>query len=620
MRPHPGALPEKKPRVCAYGEENDLLELLLDEIRTLLFESRASESIMILAHSNVLLGMAHCHLMAHRISAVLHSSKRSAEFRRIPPHLRRNGVVQLLTIHGAKGGEADHVFLLSGDDRGEPRETEGAEGSESRRMLYVACTRARLSLNIFYRAGLKGQPCRWLSAAWHLLETRGATKFSSSFHSDYRAEKNISVTHLLKENGADGLHDHFFEEGSLESTTHYSTAIIDLEDSEDLGECIAKQAHKAYQLGLEMFMGKLFELHAAVVFDRPGVLQMATKLAIRVSCLYVNKELLQHLRCPEGRAWWQTCGGTVLRHLHHFLSDAEECFESVEVYDRLPVSLRSSFSYAFNRAGWKFQGYDPLRTYFQARIRTELDAIREQGASYCPLPWETFFRDYFQYWDNGSYLVLRETHSRAFQAVLRVCSGSDHGDDLCLFSALSCCWEPQMRNRPNPEAWQPLLHLAQTSESLVHLSVKDLKLSEKAAEQIRHDARRIQELLGEPLGLEVPNTVGFSCRSDYGDRELSAQGTVRGRADVMFQDGPLEIKAVSMKLQAEHSAQALWYACARGAPKAWLWDVYRRRLLVWEAPADPSRFLKKCILAYLKYNAPPDSARRVWPQEVQVHE
>jgi hypothetical protein len=620
MRPHPGASPAKRPRVCAYGEEKDLLELLLEEIRALLFASRASESIMILAHSNDLLGMAHCHLMAHRISAVLHSSKRSAEFRRIPPRLRRNGVVQMLTIHGAKGGEADHVFLLSGDDKGEPRETEGAEGSESRRMLYVACTRARLSLNVFYRESLRRQPCRWLSAAWHLMETRGATKFSSTLHNDYRAEKNIFVTHLLKENGADGLHNYFFEEGSLESTTHYSTAIIDLEDSDDLGECIAKQAHKAYHLGLEMFMGKLFELHAAVVFDRPGVLEMAKKLAIQASCMFINKELFQYLQSPEGRAWWQTSGGVVLRHLYHCLSEADGCFESVEMYDRLPVPLRASFSHAFNQAGWKFQGYDPLRTYFQMRVRTELDAIREQGASYSPLPWETFFRAYFQYWDNGSYLVLRETHSRAFQAVLRVCSGSDHGDDLCLFAALACCWEPQMRNRPNPEAWQPLLHLAQTSESLVHLSVKDLKLSDKAAEQIRHDARRIQELLGEPLGLEVQNAVVFSCRSDYGDRELLARGTVRGRADVMFQDGPLEIKAVKMRLQAEHSAQALWYACARGAPKAWLWDIYRRRLLVWEVPSDPSRFLKKCILAYLKYNAPPDSAKRVWPQEVHIHE
>jgi len=71
-----------------------------------------------------------------------------------------------------------------------------------------------------------------------------------------------------------------------------------------------------------MFMGKLFELHAAVIFDRPGVLEMAKKLAIQASCMFINKELFQYLQSPEGRAWWQTCGGTVLRHLHHCLSDA----------------------------------------------------------------------------------------------------------------------------------------------------------------------------------------------------------------------------------------------------------------------------------------------------------
>jgi len=625
MRPHPGACPGSKPRVWAYAEQKDLLELLLEEIRALLLASRASESrkresIMILAHSNGLLGIAHCHLMAHGISAVLHSSQRSEEFRRIPKHLRTNGVVQLLTIHGAKGGEADHVFLLSGEDRGDSKEAEGSEGSESRRMLYVACTRARLSLNVFYRAGQTGQPCRWLSAAWHLLETRGATKFSSTFNTDYRSEKHITVTNLLKENGAEGLHDHYFEEGSFEKKkTLYSTAIIDLEDSEDLGECIAKQAHKAYQLGLEMFMGKLFELHAAVVFDRRGVLEMARKLATKASCMNVNRDVIQYLQGPEGRAWWQTCGGSVLRHLHHCLSDAQESFQSVEMYDDLPVAMRSSFSHAFNHIGLKFKGYDPLRDYFRRRVGKEAASVLERKEAFCPLPWEMFFREYFPYWDDGRYHALRGTHSRAFEAVLRISNGSTHGDDLCLFAALACCWEPQIRNRPNPEAWQPLLHLAQTSESLVHLSVEDLKLSEKAAAQIRHDARKIREILGEPLGLEVSNAVLFSCRSDYGDVELLSKGTVHGRADVVFQEGPLEIKAVKTSLQAEHSAQALWYACATESPKAWLWDVYRRRLLVWEAPPIPAQFLKKCIVAYLKYNAPPDSARRVWPQEVQIH-
>jgi len=625
MRAHPGASPGEKPRVWPYSEERDLLEVLLEKIRTLLdttntTQNRKGESIMVLAHSNGILGKAHCHLMAHGVSAVLHSSRRSEEFRRIPKHLRSNGVVQLLTIHGAKGGEADHVFLLSGDDRGDSKEADGPEGSESRRMLYVACTRARLTLNIFYRAGQHGQPCRWLSSAWSQLETQGATKFSSTFNNDYRSENVITVTHLLKENGADGLHEHFRSEDSLEVRNLYSTAIIDLEDSEDVGECIAKQANKAYQLGLEMFMGKLFELHAAVVFDRRGVLEMARKLATRASCMCVNKEMWQFLQAPHGRAWWQRHGGCVLQHLHHTLSETQDSFESVEMYDELPSAMRACFSHAFNHIELKYKGYGSLRQYFQRRVGKENSAVISEKEAYCPPPWDLFFREHHStYWDYGRYHTLRATHSISFDAVIRVSNGSMHGDDLCLFAALACCWEPQMRKRSNPEAWQPLLHLAQASGSLVRLSVDDLKLSDKATAQIQHDARKIREILGEPLGMEVSNAVVFSCRSDYGDMDLSAQGTIHGRADVIFQGGPLEIKAVKMSLQAEHSAQALWYACATDSPQAWLWDVYRRRLLVWTAPRVPEQFLNKCILAYLKYNAPPEAARRVWPQEVRIH-
>ena len=626
MRAHPGSSPGEKPCIWSYNEEKELLDLLLEKVRTLLrttpaSENKPGESIMVLAHNNGILGKAHCHLMAHSISAVLHSSQRSEEFRRIPKHLRRNGVVQFLTIHGAKGGEADHVFLLSGEDRGDSKEADGDEGSESRRMLYVACTRARLTLNIFYRAGAQGQPCRWLSSAWCHLETRGgATRFSSAFNNNYRAGNALSVTQLLKENGADGLHEHFSSENTLEVRNLYSTAIIDLEDSEDVGENIAKQAHKAYQLGLEMFMGKLFELHAAVVFDRRGVLEMARKLATRVSCMCVNKEVWQFLQGPEGRAWWQKRGSHVLRHLHQTLSETVESFTSVEVYDELPLPMRACFSHAFNHIELKYKGYDPLRQYFRNRVGKENSMIVSDEATYCPPHWEIFFREHHSpYWDDNRYHNLRATHSISFEAVVRVSKGSTRGNDLCLFSVLACCWEPQMRKRQNPEAWQPMLHLAQASESLVHLTVEDLKLSDKATAQIQHDARRIREILGEPLGLEVSNMITFSCRSDYGDTTLSSQGTIHGRADVVFQGGPLEIKAVKMCLQAEHSAQALWYACATDSEQAWLWDVYRRRLLVWTAPREPTQFLKKCIMAYLRYNAPPEAAKRVWPQEVHVH-
>lgn len=56
--------------------------------------------------------------------------------------------VFMSTVHGAKGMELDHVFLLDGDwHRGDPGE--GRE--EERRVFYVGMTRARLTLTLFER-------------------------------------------------------------------------------------------------------------------------------------------------------------------------------------------------------------------------------------------------------------------------------------------------------------------------------------------------------------------------------------------------------------------------------------------------------------------------------------
>ena len=186
---------------------------------------------------------------------------------------------------------------------------------------------------------------------------------------------------------------------------------------------------------------------------------MARKLATRVSCMCVNKEVWQFLQGPEGRAWWQKRGSHVLRHLHQTLSETVESFTSVEVYDELPLPMRACFSHAFNPIELKYTGYDPLRQYFRNRVGKENSMIVSDEATYCPPHWEIFFREHHSpYWDDNRYHNLRATHSISFEAVVRVSKGSTRGNDLCLFSFLACCWEPQMRKRQNPEAWQPMLH------------------------------------------------------------------------------------------------------------------------------------------------------------------
>ena len=617
MVPREDATWGDRPRLTGYRREADLMELLLQDVLSL--RDQKGESVMVLAHDNTTLGKAFSHLMAHGVASVLHSSKRSQEFRRIPPRLRRGGVVQLLTIHGAKGGEADHVFLLTGDDRGDSVECDSSDGSESRRLLYVACTRAKSSLKIFYDLSRQGQPCRWLSSAWSFLDiSTGTFRFSSSRGRDRRSPQELSVTSMLRENGADGMHDYYSSEGNLEAKTLYSSCIIDLEDSEDMGENIAPQASLAYQLGLEMFMGKLFELHAAVVFDPRRTLDIARDLVDRVCRMCINKEAFSFLQSAQGRAWWGRSGGSAIRHLHHALENEEDPSSFGEIYEPLPHSEQSFFHHAFNTLGCKYRGYESLKLHFARLVAQE--SRRTERDKYVPAPFERFFREFHSYWDDRDHQRLRGTHSTAFDASVRVSVGSTDEADLCYFAALSCCWEEHSltKRKPNPEAWQPLLHLAHSPGSPVHLTVDQLKLSEKATAQIRHDANKIGELLGSPEGIEVPNVVRFSCRSEYGDAELSAQGAIFGRADVIFPGGPLEIKALKLSLQAEHSAQVIWYACSTGSRQAWVWDVYRRRLLAWDAPSRPCEFMKNCIMSYLRYNPPPGGEKKIWPQEVSL--
>lgn len=608
-----------RPMLVPFRGAKELYDACLAHIRELKSsDAGRGESIMILAHDNYMLGALHHHLMANKVAAVLHSSQRSQEFRRIPEHLRCSGVVQLLTIHGAKGGEANHVLLLSGKDRGEEKEAEGAEGSESRRLLYVACTRAKLTLKIFYgdcNPEKICQPCRWLSSAWDLLDVGASQKFSSGSCSQANeGQKALYVTELMKENGAEGHYDYFAVSDETDRSSFFCDQILDLEDTDDIGECIAKQAPKAYQLGLEMFLGQLFENHAMNVFDRSGLTQLASQLVQRACKMFVNGEVWSFFAGPEGQLWWQRQGRNVLLHVHQKLLGTHENFG--EIYLDLPKFVQSHFTHALNFPGDKYRGFEPVKLRFRMHVWEEHNRVLAPDAH---LPeFQNFFRRYYDKWDavdNGS---LRPMLCEAFEAAVAVSEGSADARDLCLFTALSLCWEPEIKQKDKPEAWQALLHLAQPQTSQVHLNPEDLMLSDKAHTQIQHDGAQIMALLGAVKGLQMPNRVAFACRADYGDQDLNAHGTVSGRCDVMFEQGPLEIKAVKMNLQVEHAAQALWYCCAAASEKAYLWDVYRRRLLIWTAPEQPTEYVQSCLRAYLKYSPPPGSPKKIWPQKVRL--
>ena len=72
--------------------------------------------------------------------------------------------VRLMTMHGAKGLEFDHVYVTGLTEGSCPREEAEAEGAmeEERRLMYVAMTRAKSRLTLSYYDGLGSVRSRFL--------------------------------------------------------------------------------------------------------------------------------------------------------------------------------------------------------------------------------------------------------------------------------------------------------------------------------------------------------------------------------------------------------------------------------------------------------------------------
>lgn len=73
---------------------------------------------------------------------------------------KEEGKVHLLTVHGAKGLEFDHVWIPDCNEKIFPHGTMPDEGvvEEERRIFYVAMTRAKKSLELLYLTGTKERP------------------------------------------------------------------------------------------------------------------------------------------------------------------------------------------------------------------------------------------------------------------------------------------------------------------------------------------------------------------------------------------------------------------------------------------------------------------------------
>lgn len=98
---------------------------------------------------------------------------------------KNTDTIQLMTMHGAKGLEFDHVFIPNVNEGNLPhgKSREDAAVEEERRLFYVAMTRAKKALEVFYLTGTKEhprQPCIFLKELWEYSEDYSSDTSSSN--------------------------------------------------------------------------------------------------------------------------------------------------------------------------------------------------------------------------------------------------------------------------------------------------------------------------------------------------------------------------------------------------------------------------------------------------------
>lgn len=179
--------------------------------------------------------------------------------------ITNNGEVSLMTVHGAKGLEFTHAFVVGAEENVFPsyRSVDGGENAmeEERRLFYVAMTRAMIKLYICFAQGrmLFGQvkfngPSRFIDEipeklfTWKKLNNaprkeeynpnwKQQSKYGDTFDPyDQSQETNYDdepVVYQVKETGSQSYHQPKFPKGSKVVHSLYGTGKV--EDSEGSG-------------------------------------------------------------------------------------------------------------------------------------------------------------------------------------------------------------------------------------------------------------------------------------------------------------------------------------------------------------------------------------------------
>lgn len=179
--------------------------------------------------------------------------------------IANNGEVSLMTVHGAKGLEFTHAFVVGAEENVFPsyRSVDGGENAmeEERRLFYVAMTRAMIKLYICFAQGrmLFGQvkfngPSRFIDEipeklfTWKKLNNaprkeeynpnwKQKNKYGDTFDPYDQSQENSyddePVVYQVKETGSQSYHQPKFPKGSKVVHSLYGTGKV--EDSEGSG-------------------------------------------------------------------------------------------------------------------------------------------------------------------------------------------------------------------------------------------------------------------------------------------------------------------------------------------------------------------------------------------------
>lgn len=153
--------------------------------------------------------------------------------------------------------------------------------------------------------------------------------------------------------------------------------------------------------------------------------------------------------------------------------------------------------------------------------------------------------------------------------------------------------------------WRKVLYLAalETGHERYVTQVDSPYISDKASQEL---CDRLSERLGRRDPCECSCTVLYKHASDSAKGCMVGDKLFRGRADVVKDGVPWELKFVST-LKAEHVLQAAIYAVCSGAGYAFLWNIRTDEILRVSVP-DTGAFLAASLAAVSRSRLASESA------------